>query len=390
VALSLMLLVGAGLLLKSFRQLMNVDLGFDERNVLTLRLRLPDGKYPDVAQTTGFLKEVTRRVTVLPGVRQVSLATGFPIGRFSGDLGYWLEGQPEPRQPADWPVAAAQGVSESYHQTLGIQLLAGRYLTERDTADAPPVVLVDEDFVQRHFPHHALNDVLGKRLRFGREGETWREVAGIVRHVRQNDVAETGNPQIYLPWLQMNPRWQVQITRAMDLLVKTSVAPLSLVNPIKQEVQAIDRDQPLGNVMALDAAVAQRLAPRRFTLLLLGLFALSALLLGAVGLYGVMSYAVAQRTPEIGLRIALGAQPRDVLRLVMGQGMRILLLGVGIGLAASFGLTRLMKSLLFEVSATDPLTFVGVPLALTAVALLACWIPARRATQVDPLVALRQ
>ncbi|MFN7943775.1 MAG: ABC transporter permease [Blastocatellia bacterium] len=389
VALSLMLLVGAGLLLKSFQQLLKVDLGFDERNVLTLRLRLPDAKYRDAAQTTGFLKEATRRVAALPGVQQVSVATGFPVGGRSVDNGYWLEGQPEPQKPGDWLIATTQSVSESYHQTLGIALLAGRYFNERDTADAPQVALVDDEFVRRHFPQASFNDALGKRLRFGGEGEVWREIVGVVRHVRQNDLAENGLAQVYRPWLQINPRWLADITRAMDLIVKTSVAPLSLVPPIKQQVQAIDQDQPLGNVQTIEAAVAQRLAPRRFTLLLLGVFGLSALLLGAVGLYGVMSCTVAQRTREIGLRMALGAQPRDVLRLMMRQGLVLSLTGVVIGLAAALSLTRLMKSLLFEVSATDPATFAGIGGLLIFTALLACWIPAQRATKVDPMIALR-
>jgi putative ABC transport system permease protein len=389
VALSLVLLVGAGLLLKSFQQLLKLDPGFDERNVLTLRLRLPDVKYRDAAQTTGFLTEVTRRVAALPGARQVSLATGFPIGGRSSDNGYWLEGQPEPQQPGDWPVAVTQSVSENYHQTLGIALLAGRYFNEHDTADAPPVVLVDDEFVRRHFSQAALQGALGKRLRFGGEGEVWREIVGVVRHVRQNDLAEIGFAQVYRPWLQINPRWLAEVTRAMDVIVKTSVEPLSLVNPIRQEVQAIDKDQPLGNVRTIEAAVAQRLAPRRFTLLLLGVFALSALLLGAVGLYGVMSYAVAQRTREIGLRMALGAQPRDVLRLMLRQGLALTLTGVIIGLIAALALTRLLKSLLFEVSATDPAIFAGIGGLLIFTALLACWIPARRATKVDPIIAIR-
>jgi putative ABC transport system permease protein len=388
VALSLMLLLGAGLLLKSFQQLMAVDAGFDARNVLTLRLRLPDAKYREAAQTTGFLKEASRRVAALPGVKDVSVATGFPLGRGS-DTGYWLEGQPEPQKPGDWPVALTQSVSESYHQTLGITLLAGRYFTERDTQDAPPVALVDADFVRRHFPDGSLHDALGKRLRFGGDGEVWREIVGVVRHVRHNNLDEAGLAQIYRPWMQINPRWLAEYTRVMDLIVKTSVEPLDLVAPIKREVQAIDRDQPLGNVRTLEAMVDQRLAPRRFNLLLLGVFAIIALLLGAVGIYGVMSYIVTQRTREIGIRMALGAQQSDVLRLVIKQGLILSLLGVAIGLSASFALTRAMKNLLYGVSATDPLTFIMISILLASVAGLACYVPARRATKVEPIVALR-
>jgi putative ABC transport system permease protein len=388
VALPLVLLAGAGLLLKSFQQLMEVDPGFDARNVLTLRLRLPDAKYRDAAQTTGFLKEASRRIAGLPGVREVSVATGFPLGR-GGDTGYLIEGQPEPRKPGDWPIALKQSVSESFHRTLGITLLTGRYFTEGDTAEAPPVALVDDHFVRRHFPNGSINDALGKRLRFGGDGEVWRQIVGVVRHVRHNDLDVEGFPQIYSPWLQINPRWLADFTRVMDVIVKTSDAPMSLVAPIKREVQEMDKDQPLGNVQPLEALMAQRIAPRRFNLLLLGLFAFIALLLGAIGLYGVMSYAVTQRTRELGIRLALGAQKNDVLRLVIKQGMILSLTGVAIGLAAALALTKLMQSLLYEVSPTDPLTFAGITLLLSLVSFVACWIPASRAAKLDPMVALR-
>jgi len=389
VAVSLVLLVGAGLLLKSFRQLTELDPGFDPSNVLTLRLRLPDAKYREPAQAIGFLREVSRRVATLPGVRHLSVASSFPLGGRASDDGYCVEGQPEPQTPGDWPVASSLSVDENFHQTLQIGLLAGRYLTDRDTADSPPVVLVDDAFVGRNFPNQDIVDGLGKRLRFGGDGEPWREIVGVVGHVRLNDLEQEGFAQIYRPWTQMNPRSLAEFSRAMDLIVKTSVAPLSLVDPIKGEVQSIDKDQPLGNVQALESMLVRSVAPRRFNLLLLGIFALIALLLGAVGLYGVMSYAVTQRTREIGIRMALGAQRSDVLRLVVRQGMLLSSIGVLIGLAASFALTRLLKSLLFGVSTTDPAILIIISLLLTAVALLACYVPARRAMKVDPLVALR-
>jgi putative ABC transport system permease protein len=388
VALSLMLLVGAGLLGKSFWRLMQVDPGFDARNVLTLRLRLPDAKYREAAQTTAFLKEVKRRVEALPDVRQVSLATGFPFGRAS-DNGYWIEGAPEPQRTEDRPVASTQAVSEGYHQTLGITLLAGRYFTERDTSAAPPVVIVDDDFVRRHFPPASMNAALGKRIRFGGDDEPWREVVGVVRHVRQDGLEEAGRAQIYRPWMQINPKWLAEFTRAMDLVVKTKDDPTRLIEPIRREVQAVDKDQPLGNVRTLEALVARSVAPRRFNLLLLCAFAFVALLLGAVGLYGVLSYLVTQRTREIGVRMALGAQASDVLRLIIKHGMTLALIGVGVGLALALALTRLMAGLLYGVSATDPLTFMLIAFVLIFVALLACYLPARRATKVDPLIALR-
>jgi predicted permease len=387
-ALSLMLLIGAGLLVKSFWRLLRVDPGYDARNVLTMRLRLPDAKYREATQAMAFLREVSRRVEELPGVQQVSVTTGFPLGRAS-DNGYWVEGEPEPRQPGEWSTASMQSVSEGYHQTLGIALLAGRHFSERDTVDSPSVVIVDEDFVRRHLPNGSPVDALGKRLRFGGEGEPWREIVGVVRHVRQNGLDEEGRTGIYRPWTQMNPKWLADFTRAMDLIVKTTDDPTKFIAPIRREVQGVDKDQPLGNVSTLEALVAQSVAPRRFSLLLLGVFASVALLLGAIGLYGVLSYVVTQRTREIGIRMALGAQKSDVLRLIIRYGMMLAVIGVGAGLVGAFALTRLMKSLLFGVSASDPVTYILIALLLLGVALLACYLPARRATKVDPLIALR-
>ncbi len=387
VALAMVLLIGAGLLVKSFRQLMEVDAGFDARNVLTLRLRLPDAKYTEMSQITGLLKEVMRRVSTLPNVEQVSVGSGFPLGRNS-QAAYRVEGQPEPQRQGDWPIAIRQTVSEDYHKALGIKLIAGRYFTEHDTDDSIPVVLVDDDFVRRNFPNVSISDALGRRLRFNSQGESWREIVGVVRHTQHYGLDQEAPAEIYRPWLQ-GSKSVADGARAMDLIVKTSDKPESLVAAIKREVQAIDSEQPLGNVRTLESLLAESTAPRRFSLLLLGIFALVALLLGAVGLYGVMSYAVAQRTREIGIRMALGAQKGDVLRLVIKQGLMLSLGGVAVGLAASFALTRLMESLLFGVAATDPLTFAVIAALLTTVALVACYIPARRATKVDPGVALR-
>lgn len=388
VALSMILLVGAGLLIKSFWRLMQVEMGFDAEKVLTLRLRLPDAKYPDAQKAVSFLNEVSRRVETLHGVQHVSLATGFPFGR-SSQNGYWLEGQPEPKMPGEWPVATTHSVGEDYHHALSIKLLAGRYLTEFDTANSPPVVIVDDDFVRRHFPNRLASDALGKRLRFGGEGEPWREIVGVVQHAKQSSLDEVGHPGIYRPWTQMNLQRSGDYLRSMDLLVKTAREPANLIPLIRREVQVIDKDQPLGNVRTLESLVADSVAPRRFSLLVLAVFAVSALALGAVGLYGVLSYLVTQRTREIGIRMALGAQAGDITKLVMNYGIRLALAGITAGILLALALTRLMGSLLFGVGASDPPTFMSVILLLLIVTLSACYLPARKAVRVDPLIALR-
>ncbi len=388
VALCMVLLLGAGLLLKSFRQLMQVEAGFDARNVLTLRLRLPDAKYREAPQAVTFLNEVTRRVASLPGVNSVSIATGFPLGR-GGENSYWLEGEPEPQKPEQWAPALTQSVSETYNTTLGITLLAGRDFTAQDAADSIPVVVVDDMFVERHSPGSEPVDMLGKRLRFGGKDEPWRVIVGVVRQVRHYGLEEEGRPGVYRPWMQMNPKWLADYSRAMDLIVKGSVEPGGLVGAIKKEVQAVDKDQPLANIATLEDLLSRSVAPRRFSLQLLELFALIALVLSAAGLYGVIAYSVAQRTHEIGIRMALGASRGDVLRMVIGQGIKLVAIGVCIGVIAALALTQWIESLLFRVSATDPATFTAIPVLLIAVGLLACYIPARRATKVDPLIALR-
>jgi putative ABC transport system permease protein len=387
VALALILLIGAGLTLKSFGRLTSVDPGYDTHNVLTLRLRLPDGKYRDAGQTSAFSRAAIARVSSLPGVERVALATGFPLGRAT-DVNYLIEGQPEP-QPGRAAPAIRLDVSEEYHRVLNISLLHGRLFTAHDTESSPLVVIVDEQLAAQAFPNLPLPQVLGKRLRQGGDSAGWREIVGVVRHVKQNGLDEEGRSQIYRPLEQITPKWKANLMRANDLLVKTSVEPGSLIGAIKKEIQGIDKDQPIAQVQTLESKLDISLAPQRFTLLLLTVFALIALLLASAGIYGVMSYTVTQRTQELGIRMALGAQAVDVLRLVLVKGMRLALAGVALGLLGAFALTRLMTSLLFGVTPTDGVTFILVSLVLLAVALLACYVPARRATKVDPLVALR-
>ena len=388
VSLALVLLIGAGLLVKSFWQLMKVDPGFEAQNVLTLRLRLPDAKYKDGPKARAFLEEVMGRVKLLPEAQHVAVSSGFPFGRVS-EKGYVLEGQPEPRSPGEWSVGDLQTVSSDYHRVLGVGLLAGRFFNDQDTEKSMSVVIVDEDFVRRHFPQSSAAAVVGKRLRFGGNREGLREIVGVVRHVRQGELTAAGHPGLYQPWSQIKSQSATDYLRAMDLIVKTSTPPLSLVSRIRTEVQAIDRDQPLGNVQALETMVSDSIAPRRFSLTLLGVFAAVALLLGSGGLYGVLSYIVTQRSRELGIRMALGARSFDVLALIIRFGLRLTVIGVALGMVAAFMVAGWLESLLFRVSAKDPLIFTLVPLGLLMVALVSCFIPARRATKVDPLIALR-
>ena len=388
VALSLVLLLSAGLLLKSFSRLLNVDPGFRAQNVLTLRLRLPDKKYRDTAQARTFLRETLRRVQALPGVKESCVTTGFPFGR-GGETRYWLEGSPEPANTADRPVAITQAISPNYYRVLGIELLAGRLFSEHDASDTEPIVIVDRQFVGRHFPDRSIGQVIGQRLRFDGDGQAWRRIVGIVGEVRQSQLDEQPRAQIYRPWTQMNESFAPDFLRAMDLLVKSAGAPADLVPAIKREVQQIDKEQPLGNVAPLDSLLDDSIAPRRFYAVLLAAFSIVALLLAAIGLYGVMAYTVAQRTREIGIRVALGALRRHILRLVLREGAVLVLIGATCGLIAAFASSQLLASLLYGVSATDPQLYLLLSFLLIAVALLACYLPAHRAMKIDPMVALR-
>jgi putative ABC transport system permease protein len=387
-ALSLMLLIGAGLLVQSFRHLMNVDPGYDPRNVLTFRLRLADMKYPDPEQAAVFVNAARRRLEQLPGAQNVAVASGFPLGR-SVENNYWLEGEPEPKSAAQWPLALGLAVSESYHQALGIPLLAGRLFTAQDRADTPPVTIVDEEFVRRNFANAPLASALGRRVRVEGNDEPWREIVGVVRHVRHDRLDEQPLAEIYRPWTQLDPKQFGDWLRAMDFIVKTNLDATAVIPAIRREIRSIDPDQPLGPVATLESLLNRSVAPRRLNLALIAIFSVAALVLSAVGLYGVMSYAVSQRRREIGIRMALGATRSHITRLVLGNGMLLTVVGIAIGLVASFGLTRVMQTLLFGVGATDPGTFVGVSGLLSVVALLASYLPARKAARVDPAVILQ-
>jgi putative ABC transport system permease protein len=384
VALSLLLLVSAGLLIKSFSRLQETDLGFDPSNVLTLRVPLPEARYKESGQVANFWDELLRRVRALPGVESAGLTRGLPMNG-GIESGVMVEGQ-ETTNPKDAVVAVNLFAEPGYFKTLNVQLLKGRFLSEQDTIDAPLAAIVDEMFVARFFPN---TDPIGKRLRIGGDRAPLRNIVGVFKHMKHYGPDEEGRVEIYTPYKQIPAENFANANRGLWLAVKTKGDPTSLAPAIRNEVLQIDKDQPISNVGTMEQIVASTVAPQKFATWLLAVFAASAMLLAAIGIYGVMAYSVTQRTHEIGIRMALGAARRDVLRMVVLQGMKLALFGVALGLVGAFALTRLMSSLLYGVSATDPLTYGGVSLLLASVALLACLIPARKATRVDPMIALR-
>jgi putative ABC transport system permease protein len=376
VALSLLLLAGAGLMIKSFWRLQQVDPGFNPQNLLSVEVTLPATRYPESQQRTAFFQQVLERVSTLPGVSAAAVVNSPPLsGRRNIDI-FPIEGHPEPKGISDAPLADFRLISPDYFRMMGIPMLQGRGFTEGDAQNTAKVTIVSQAFATKF---GAGENMLGKRLRVGND---WHTVIGVVSDIRQSGLDEAAAPHVYVSYNQAGP------TRA-GLLVRTTTDPLSLVAAVRGQIQAVDRDQPIYNVNTMSAMIAAAVAPRRLNLVLLGSFAALALALAAVGIYGVMANLVTQRTGEIGLRMALGAQQVDVLRLVIGRGLRLTLVGMAVGLGASFALMRLMASLLFGVSANDPFTFAAITVLLLLVALLACYMPARRATKVDPLVALR-
>jgi predicted permease len=371
VALTLTLLLGAGLLIQSFRRVLEVDPGFKPQKLLTMQVSVNN---PDGQQVANFFEQLQENVRSLPGVTSVAVSDGLPFD-MANYPGFRIEGRTEPDNKGS---GLRYKVSLDYFQTMGIELLKGRLFTAEDTRDSQRVIVINDVLARQHFPNE---DPLGKRLKETPTSPSL-EIVGVVRHVEHYNLDnKSAQPQFYTSFNQA--------PGGRYVLVRTAVEPLSLAAAVRAQVAALNKDQAVFNVRTMEQIVGQSVAPRRFSMLLLTVFAVVALGLASLGIYGMMSYAVAQRTREIGVRMALGAQSGNVLRLVIGQGMKLALAGVALGLVASVALTRTIKNLLFGVSATDPLTFAAFALLLAAVALLACWIPARRATKVDPLRALR-
>jgi putative ABC transport system permease protein len=377
VAVALVLLVGAGLMIKSFMRLQKVDPGFNPDNALTAVMSLPQKKYKDSDQGAAFYKQLVEKVSALPGVEAAGASCALP---FDSDfvLGFDIQGRP-PYSPGDEPNTNYYSVTPDYFKAMGIPLLRGRLFTEHDTKGANRVAVINETMVKRFFPDE---DPIGKRIHVTNGPVVYREIVGVVGDVKQYGLDQEATAQTYEPFAQ-------QPFSFATLVVRTAGDPSSLSSAIRSEVLSIDKEQPVASTKPLSQLVSESISQQRFSMLLLGVFAAVALMLAVVGIYGVMSYSVTQRTHEIGIRMALGASQRDVIRLIVGHGMLLTLIGVAIGLAASFVLTRVMSALLFGVSVTDLTTFAIFSAALTAVALAACAVPARRALKVDPMVALR-
>lgn len=387
VAISLVLLVTAGLLVKSFLRLHEVSPGFDGDNLLLVRLSLPPAKYSNREAVTVFFDKTLSEVQNLSGVRGAAVANVLPLSGMNVRNDFTIVGRP-PLSAADIPAAQTRWVSPGYFQTMGIQLVSGREFTQHDNSRAPGVVVIDEALAKRYWPNE---NPVGSHLKIddGSPKQHEVEVVGVVRNVKHVELDEQPTPTLYGPVHQI-PENNVSFLAAnCSLAVRTRADALALETPVRRAVQGVDQDVPVSNSRTMDQFLSASMAPRRFNVQLLALFACVALLLAATGVYAVMSYAVTQRTQEMGIRLALGAQAGDVLKLVLGRGFKLVLIGIAIGLVGGLASTRYLSSLLFGVSTADPVVFVLTPFILLLVALSACYIPARKATKVDPVIALR-
>jgi putative ABC transport system permease protein len=382
VVFSLVLLIGAGLMIKSFLRLANVNLGFDPRNSLAMQLSLLQSRYSTDAKVNSFYTEVLDKINGLPEVEQVGAVSNLPLGGSNKIRMFDIEGRPAPPPGQDGAIANFRIATPGYFDALRIRLLRGRDLTDSDNGNSPGVAIINDQMATRYFPNE---DPLGKRIRrIAGPGQDlpWLEIVGIVGDVRHSSVDAKPSPEVYVPLLQNS-------SRDMTLVVRSQVDPQYLASTVRQQVLRTDKDQPTFNVKTMEQVVGESMFINRFSMYLLGVFAAVALVLAAVGIYGVMSYSVSQRTREIGIRVALGAKPLDVIKMVIKRGMLLALIGIGIGLFVAYMVGRFVASLLYGVSEKDIVTFTVSAVVLMLVAFISSYIPARRATRVDPIVALR-
>ena len=383
IAVAFTLLICGGLMVQSFQRLQHVSLGFNPDNLLTMKMVLPVSKYSEYRRRVTFADEVLERARNLPGVVSAGMTTNIPLERETAyDAIFDVQGRP-PASPNDVPITSHRVVTPGYLETMGVSLTRGRLIDKTDRADALPIVVVSEEFARQAWPG---TDPIGKRVRRVRAGQTfpWLTVVGVIKDVKEDLFNYRINrPVWYVPYAQVENNFP------LNLVVRSHTDPTSLTNALRDAIRKSDPDQPVSNVLTMNAILSSVLVTERFGAVLMGTLALSGLLLAALGLYGVMAYAVKQRTGEIGLRVALGAQRQHVLALIVGDGMKLTLFGVVIGLVAAWSATRLLVSLLFDLSATDAATFSIVALLLGLVGLLACYLPARSAMRLDPVEALR-
>ncbi|MFL6276631.1 MAG: ABC transporter permease [Blastocatellia bacterium] len=381
VALSLVLLIGAGLLIRSFAHLMSTDPGFNPRNVAAMNLSASSSRYNFTDKQARFFKQVLEQVRAIPGVVAAGAVSELPLGGAEEIDQFTVEGTPPPKTLNDTPLADYRFIDADYLKTLEIPLIAGRAFTEYDNGTAAQVVIINETLARRYFGDQP---AVGKRLKAGalEDEAPWATIVGVVKDIRHTGLDADVRPQLYFPYQQ-------KLWGRMVIVARSTSDAAGLFPAMREAVWAVDKDQPITSLRTMTDFLSDSVSQQRFNAALLAAFAVLALILASVGIYGVMSYSVTQRTHELGIRMALGAKPQDVFRMVVMEGMRLALAGVALGLAAAFAATRMMASLLFGVSATDPLTFALISLILTGVALAACFVPARRATRVDPMVALR-
>ena len=380
IALAVVLLASAGLLIRSFMRLQQVDRGFNTENILTMVVRLPDAKYSQDAQVVTFFNQALERVRQLPNVRSAGMINFLPLyGGLGSNTGFKIEGRPEP-PPGQGPGTDVRAVDAGYFASMGIPLLRGRNFSDAELREPKQVILINEALARKHFPDE---DPIGRRLDVAMfEKPFWAEIIGVVGNVRYDSLIDESPPAVYFPHPDLAYPF-------MTLVIRTEGEPTALAPAVQREIRTLDPNQPVADVRTMDQVMSEWVARSRFNTTLLGLFAALATLLSAVGIFGVMNYSVALRTREIGLRLAVGAQPRQVLMLILKQGLVLTIFGVVLGLAAAFALTRLLSGLLFGVAAVDPATFTTISLLLVIVSLLACYLPARRAMRIDPLRALR-